>query len=74
MHYLQQLVSVRLMTGLMEKIYMMLYEEESKGLDRPRMARVVSRDTPPSSRRLPKYPLPTVSMSFNTLLILMCVI
>jgi len=24
------------MTGLMEKIYEMLYEEESKGLDRPR--------------------------------------
>ena len=40
---------------------MMLYEEESKGLDARediyKMARALSRETSPSSKRLPKYPL-----------------
>ena len=40
--------------------YDTLYEEESKGLDGRediyKMARAMSRDTSPSSKRLPKYP------------------
>ena len=39
---------------------MILYEEESKGLDGRediyKMARALSRDTSPSLKRLPKYP------------------
>ena len=41
-------------------IHMILYEEESKGSmtreDIYKMARALSRDTLPSSKRLPKYP------------------
>jgi len=50
-------ISVRPVTGLVEMIYMMLYEEESKGLDGRediyKMARALSRDTSPSPKRLP---------------------
>jgi hypothetical protein len=45
----------------------MLYEEESKGLaqeDIYKIARAPSRDTSPSSKRLPKYPpLPTYPLT-----------
>ena len=45
------------LSRLMEMIHMMLYEEESKGSmtreDIYKMARALSRDTSPSSKRLP---------------------
>jgi hypothetical protein len=62
--------SVRPLTGLAEKIYMMLYMEESKGLDGPRRylqygscaVTCFITCTSWSSKRLPKYPLPTFSL------------
>ena len=35
-HVISPILIVRLVTGLVEMIYIMLYEEESKGLDGPR--------------------------------------
>ena len=52
------LITCQTLSRLMEMIHMMLYEEESKGLDGREdiytMARALSRDTSPSSKRLPK--------------------
>lgn len=44
------------MTGLVKKIYKMLYEEESKGLDGPCTVTCTVTCTSRRSKRLPKYP------------------